>query len=107
MAFVVYTQIKELQIQEREIYEFGNWLRSANSSSSWEDEYDDLDSDSEQEQPLNNDGNPMEYPWDDFTYIVVPDSDADIKFAITMCESVGVTNRYDINDLGRTFFVVR
>ena len=104
MAFVVYTQIKELQIQEKEIYEFGNWLRGVNNSS-WDSEFGE--DEEEAEVPLNDDGAVMEYPWDDFTYIVVPDSDADIKSAIEMCESIGVTNRFDIYDLGRTFFVVK
>ena len=44
MALVIYSKLKELQIQEKEIYEFGNWLRSFANESAWEndDEYDDL-----------------------------------------------------------------
>jgi hypothetical protein len=105
MAFVVYTQIKELQIQEKEIYEFGNWLRGVSDNSMWDSEFEEHED--EVEVPLNDDGVVMEYPWNDFTYIVVPDSDADLKGAIEMCESIGVTNRFDIYDLGRTFFVVK
>jgi hypothetical protein len=105
MAFVVYTQIKELQIQEKEIYEFGNWLRGVSDNSMWDSEFEEKED--EVEIPLNDDGVVMEYPWNDFTYIVVPDSDSDLKGAIEMCESIGVTNRFDIYDLGRTFFVVK
>lgn len=105
MAFVVYTQIKELQIQEKEIYEFGNWLRGISNESMWDREFDEYDEAAD--LPLNNDGLVMEYPWDDFNYIIVPDSDTDIKSALEMCESIGITSRFDIQDLGRTFFVVK
>jgi hypothetical protein len=105
MAFVVYTQIKELQIQEKEIYEFGNWLRGVSDNSMWGNEFEGQEEDVE--IPLNADGVVMEYPWDDFSYIVVPDSDVDLKAALDMCESIGATNRFDIYDLSRTFFVVK
>jgi hypothetical protein len=105
MAFVVYTQIKELQIQEKEIYEFGNWLRGVSNDSVWDSEFDDAEE--EIEVPINADGVIMEYPWDDFIYVVVPDSDVDLKAALNMCESIGATNRFDIYDLSRTFFVVK
>lgn len=106
MAFVVYTQIKELKIQEKEIYEFGNWLRGVDSSV-WDEELESYDSDEQGEPPLNADGNIMEYPWDDFSYVIVPDNDSDIDYAIVVAESLGVTYRFDIFDLDRVFFVVK
>lgn len=106
MAFVFYTHIKELKIQEKEIYEFGNWLMGLSDNSAWDNEYEDENGE-EIDLPLNSDGNVMEYPWDDFSYIVVPDSEEDVKSLLRVCESLGVTNRYDIQDLDRVFFVVK
>jgi hypothetical protein len=106
MAFVVYTQIKELKVQEKEIYEFGNWLRGVDSSV-WDEELENYDSDESGELPLNGDGNVMEYPWDDFSYVIVPDSDSDIDSALTVGESLGITYRFDIFDLDRVFFVIK
>jgi len=106
MAFVFYTQIKELRIQEKEIYEFGNWLMGISDNNGWNDEYED-ENEEEIDIPLNADGNVMEYPWDDFSYVVVPDSEDDVKSAIRVCESLGATSRYDIYDLDRIFFVIK
>lgn len=106
MALVLYTKIKELQIQEKEIYEFGNWLRNSSSDNAWADSDDYKDS-SEEEIPTNADGETMEYPWDDFSYVIVPDSDDEIREAADLAESLGVYNRFDIYDLSRVFFVVK
>ena len=108
MALVIYSKLKELQIQEKEIYEFGNWLRSFANESAWEndDEYDDS-YEEDTEIPINNDGETMEYPWDDFAYIVVPDSNDEIQDALDVSRMLGVTSRFDVHDMGRVFFVVR
>ncbi len=108
MALVIYSKLKELQIQEKEIYEFGNWLRSFANESAWEndDEYDDS-YEEDTEIPVNNDGEVMEYPWDDFSYIVVPDSNDEIQDALDVSRMLGVTSRFDVQDMGRVFFVVR
>jgi hypothetical protein len=106
MAFVIYTQIKELKVQEKEIYEFGNWLRGVDSSI-WDEELENYDSDESSNTLLNADGNIMEYPWDDFSYVIIPDNDIDIDPALTVGESLGVIYRFDIFDLDRVFFVVK
>lgn len=108
MALVIYSKLKELQIQEKEIYEFGNWLRSFANESAWEndDEYDDSDEENA-EIPTNNDGEIMEYPWEDFSYIVIPDSIDEIEDALDVSRMLGVSLRFDVHDMGRVFFVVR
>lgn len=108
MALVIYSKLKELQIHEKEIYEFGNWLRSFSNESVWEndDEYDDSDIESS-EIPTNNDGEVMEYPWDDFSYIVIPDSADEIGDALDVCRMLGVTLRFDVHDMNRVFFVIK
>lgn len=108
MALVIYTKIRELQIQEKEIYEFGNWLRSFANETTWDedDEYEgSYDEDSE--LPINDQGDVMEYPWEDFSYVVVPDSNDEIEEALEISQMLGVTLRFDVHDLGRVFFVVR
>ena len=108
MAIVIYGKLKELQVQEKEVFEFGNWLRSFVNKSEWDDEeYQDKDYDDEVDQPLNDDGEIMEYPWDSFSYAVVPDSQEEINSAIEIAGSLGSFSRYDIQDLSKTFFVVK
>jgi hypothetical protein len=108
MAVVIYTKIKELQIQEKEVYEFGNWLRSFANESTWEDddEYED-DYEEDSDPPTNADGEIMEYPWDDFSYVIVPDSNDELEEAEEIAEILGVYNRFDVYDLGRVFLVVK
>jgi len=108
MALVIYSKLKELQIQEKEIYEFGNWLRSFANESAWEndDEYDDSYNE-DAETPVNGDGEVMEYPWDDFAYVVIPDSNDEVGDALDVARMLGVTSRFDVHDMGRVFFVVR
>jgi hypothetical protein len=108
MALVIYSKLKELQIHEKEIYEFGNWLRSFANESAWEndDEYDDS-SEENTETPVNNEGEVMEYPWEDFSYIVIPDSIDEIEDALDVSRMLGVASRFDVLDMGRVFFVVR
>ena len=108
MAIVVYSKLKELQIQEKEIYEFGNWLRSFANESAWEedDEYENS-YEEETETPTNHDGDVMEYPWDDFSYIVIPDSSDEVIEALDVSRMLGVSSRFDVYDMGRVFFVVK
>ena len=108
MALVIYTKLKELQIQEKEIYEFGNWLRSFSNESTWndDDEYGDPDEE-EAESPTNGDGEVMEYPWDDFSYIVIPDSNDESEEALEVSQTLGVSFRFDVYDISRVFFVVK
>ncbi len=108
MAIVIYSKLKDLQIQEKEIYEFGNWLRSFVNKSEWDDEeYVDRDYDDEVEKPINDEGDIMEYPWDSFAYAIIPDSNEDIKSSREIAESLGTYSRYDIQDLSKTFFIVK
>ena len=113
MALVIYTKLKELQIQEKEIFEFGNWLKGF-SNAPWDDaddaddEYDEDGYDDEySEIPKNNEGEIMEYPWDDFNYVVIPDSNDDIKDALEVSQILGISIRYDIDDPVRVFFIVK
>jgi hypothetical protein len=108
MALVIYTKLKELQIQEKEIYEFGNWLRSFTNETTWEedDEYmGDYEEDSE--APTNQDGDIMEYPWDDFCYVIIPDNLDELEEAKEVAETLGVYSRFDVYDLNRVFLVVK
>jgi hypothetical protein len=109
MALVVYTKLKELQIQEKEIFEFGNWLRSFANESAWEDddEYNDDSYSEDVEIPVNADGEVMEYPWDDFSYVVVPDSNDELEDAVEISRMLGVSVRFDVYDMSRVFFVVK
>jgi hypothetical protein len=109
MALVVYTKLKELQIQEKEIFEFGNWLRSFVNESAWEDddEYSDDSYSEDVETPVNADGDVMEYPWDDFSYVVVPDSNDEVEDAAETSRMLGVSIRFDVYDMGKVFFVVK
>jgi len=109
MSTVVYTKIKELEIQDKEVFEFGNWLRNFNEDSNWSDEDEDLDEEEEEDKeiPKNKKGDVMEYPWSDFTYIVIPDTDSHIAEAENIAGGLGTYERYDIEDTDRTFFVVK
>ena len=49
----------------------------------------------------------MEYPWDDFSYIVVPDSADEVNDALDVSRMLGVSSRFDVYDMGRVFFVVK
>lgn len=109
MSTVVYTKIKELEIQDKEIYEFGNWLRSFREDNKWsfDEETENEEEEIEPETPMNKDGNPMEYPWGDFSFVVVPDTDAHIAEAESIAESLGLYERFDIEESDRTFYVVK
>lgn len=111
MSSVVYTKIKELEIQDNEIFEFGNWLRNFDEDSKWTEEdsdYDDEDEDeSNSEKPKNKEGSVMEYPWNDFSFVIVPDNDTHIAEAEKIAEGLGSYERFDIEDTDRTFFVVK
>ena len=56
---------------------------------------------------MNKEGNPMEYPWGDFSFVVVPDTDAHIAEAESIAESLGLYERFDIEESDRTFYVVK
>ena len=108
MSTVVYTKLKELEIQDKEIFEFGNWLRSFREDNKWSfDEETEEEEEIESEAPVNKEGNPMEYPWDDFSFIVVPDTDVHVPEAESIAEALGLYERYDIEDSDRTFYVVK
>lgn len=108
MAIVIYTKLKELQIQEKEIYEFGNWLRSFTNERAWEEDDEYMgDYEEESDPPTNEDGEVMEYPWEDFYYVVVPDNFEEIDEAKEIAESLGVYSRFDVYDLNRVFLVVK
>ena len=110
MSTIVYTKIKEVEIQDKEVFEFGNWLRNFNEDSKWADEDIDADEDENEEAseiPKNKKGYIMEYPWGDFTYIVIPDTDAHTAEAENIASNLGTYERYDIEDSDRTFFVVK
>lgn len=109
MSTVVYTKLKELEIQDKEIFEFGNWLRGFREDNKWsfDEDIEEGEEDVETEAPLNKEGNPMEYPWEDFSFVVVPDTDAHIAEAESIAESLGLYDRFDIEDSERTFYVVK
>jgi hypothetical protein len=111
MSTVVYTKLKELELQDKEVFEFGNWLRNFSEDTSWsydedEDSEDKEDID-EEETPKNKKGDIMEYPWDDFSFIVIPDSDGHLAEAENISAILGTYERFDIEDSDRTFFVVK
>ena len=110
MSTVIYTKLKELEIQDKEVFEFGNWLKNFNEQTKWdfdEDSDEDEDQEDEKEIPLNKKGEVMEYPWRDFHFIVVPDTDHHIAEAEKISDSLGSYERYDIEDSDRVFFVVK
>jgi hypothetical protein len=110
MSTVVYSKIKELEIQDKEVYEFGNWLRTFTDEPTWdydEDDADNEDDTDESETPKNREGDSMQYPWGDFSYVVVPDTDAHVDEAESIASGLGSYDRYDIEDSDRTFFVVK
>jgi hypothetical protein len=49
----------------------------------------------------------MEYPWDDFSYVVVPDSNDEVEDAAETSRMLGVSIRFDVYDMGKVFFVVK
>jgi hypothetical protein len=107
MSTVVYTKIKDLETNDREIFEFGNWLNNFNEDRKWIAEEEEWDDTFEQDSPTNKKGETMEYPWDDFTYVVVPDSPEFNNEAEDIAAEMGSYQRYDIEDSDRTFFVVQ
>ena len=110
MSTVIYTKIKELEIQDKEVYEFGNWLKNFNNDPEWvidEETYNDDEEEIEKSIPQNKKGEEMEYPWNSFSYIVVPDTDQHNLEAENIAESLGSYERFDIEDSDRTFFVVK
>lgn len=110
MATIIYTKIKDLEIQDKEVFQFGNWLKNFNEDTKWsfdEGYADDEDDEDEFEVPKNKEGDEMQYPWDDFSYIIVPDNDTYLIEAEKIAENLGSYERYDIEDSDRTFFVVK
>lgn len=110
MSTVVYTKLKELELQDKEVFEFGNWLKNFSEDISWEDEFDSEDKDDIElvsDKPTNSEGEVMEYPWSDFSYIVVPDNDTHNVEALKIATALGSYERYDIEDSDRTFYVVK
>ena len=111
MSTVVYTKLKELEIQDKEIFEFGNWLKNFNEDSwAFGEEYYDEDEDQDDEEkeiPKNKKGEKMEYPWGDFSFIIVPDNDTHITESEKIAELLGLYERFDVEDSDRTFFVVK
>jgi hypothetical protein len=108
MSTVVYTKLKELEIHDKEIYEFGNWLRSFREDNKWSfDEETEEEEEVETEAPLNKEGNVMEYPWGDFSFVIIPDTDAHTTEAESIAKSLGLYERFDVEDSDRTFFVVK
>ena len=99
MGVKIYTDLKDLKSQERDIYEFGESM-GRTSAKSWSDESDD-DNDL-----FETFGVSSECPWDEFTYIIIPDGDDDIESAIEIGESLGEVRRYDCPDPEYSFFVV-
>ena len=110
MSTVVYNKLKELEIQDKEVFEFGNWLRNFAEDTKWSYDEDDSsgnDDDEENEAPVNKKGDVMEYPWGDFSFIVVPDNDTHIIEAENISANLGNYERFDVEDSDRTFFVVK
>ena len=110
MSTVVYTKIKELELQDKEVFEFGNWLRNFNEDSKWSSDEEEIDEDEDEEEseaPRNKKGELMEYPWNDFSYIIVPDTDSHLVEAEKISAGLGTYERYDIEDTDRTFFLVK
>jgi len=99
MGVKIYTDLKDLKSQERDIFEFGAALGKA-SSKSWDD---DLDDDND---PFDDFDTASDSPWDDFLYVLIPDGDEDIRTSITIGESLGEVRRYDCPDPEYSFFVV-
>ena len=98
MGVKIYTNLKDLKSQERDVFDFGHSLGKS-STKSWNDDSDD---------DLFDDfgGDSDESPWDDFSYVVIPDGDDDIDTAIEIGESLGEVKRYDCPDPEYSFFVV-
>jgi hypothetical protein len=107
MPTVVYTKIKDLETNDREIFEFGNWLNNFNEDRKWIAEEEEWDDSQDQETPTNKKGEVMEYPWDDFTFVVVPEANEFNNEAEDIAAELGSYQRYDIEDGDRTFFVVQ
>ena len=100
MGVKIYTDLKDLKAQERDVFEFGDSLGKT-SSKKWNDDSDD-------DNDLFEDfgGNSDENPWDDFSYVIIPDGDDDIDTSIEIGESLGEVRRYDCPDPEYSFFVV-
>jgi hypothetical protein len=65
------------------------------------------DYEEDSEAPTNQDGDIMEYPWDDFYYVIIPDNLDELEEAKEVAESLGVYSRFDVYDLNRVFLVVK
>ena len=100
MASKIYTNIKDLEVQDPEVYNFGVWLGTNHTT--WE--HDDSDEDN---LPKNKHGESMEYPWDDFEYVVVPDTEDDLDDTLQIANSLGSSFRLDIEEMERVFFVIK
>ena len=110
MSSVIYTKIRELETLDKEVYEFGNWLRNFEKDSHWEssdEETEDFDGDEDMEIPKNKKGMNMDYPWNDFSFVVIPDTENHIQESEKIASLLGSYERYDIEDSDRTFFVVK
>jgi len=106
MSTGVYTKIKDLEIGDNEVFEFGNWLSNFNEDRKWVSAEDEYENSEGEELPTNRIGEVMEYPWEEFQYVIIPEGNDFNVEAEGIASELGSYKRFDIEDSDRVFFVI-
>jgi len=109
MGVKIYSSLKDLRSQESDIYEFGESLKGSKISKGWEtSSWDNNDEDFDKEESfVDEEEDTLDYPWDDFLYVLLPDADKDNSEAKEIAEKLGMeVKKYTSHDPEFTFFVV-
>ena len=111
MGVKIYSSLKDLRSQESDIYEFGESLKDSKISKAWGsrnlDDYGEEIIEEEDDSFSEEDEEVIDYPWDDFSYVIIPDTNKDNSESQEIGEKLGLeVRKYRSHDPEFTFFVV-